>query len=86
MSGAVQDKGSVHRYLPYLVQGLKHGFQDMGERSTAALQESMRMPRVPTAQRPSMQPSACCRRKQRPHRCSLTFVARLATVLPQGKA
>merc|ERR1712100_200322 len=41
VSGAVQDKGSVHKYLPYLVQGIKHGFQDMGERSTAALQESM---------------------------------------------
>jgi IMP dehydrogenase len=41
VSGAVQDKGSVHRYLPYLVQGIKHGFQDMGEKSTAVLQESM---------------------------------------------
>merc|ERR1719222_1489461 len=37
VSGTVQDKGSVHRYLPYLTQGLRHGMQDMGVRSVEDL-------------------------------------------------
>jgi IMP dehydrogenase len=30
VSGTVIDKGSIHRFIPYMVQGLKHGFQGMG--------------------------------------------------------
>merc|ERR1712187_277009 len=41
VSGTVQDKGSVHRYVPYLVQGLKHGMQDMGSRSVEDLREQL---------------------------------------------
>merc|ERR1712032_249493 len=41
VSGTVQDKGSVHRYLPYLIQGIRHGFQDIGASSTGELQRLM---------------------------------------------
>jgi len=30
VSGSVQDKGSLRDYIPYLIQGVKHGFQDLG--------------------------------------------------------
>jgi len=30
VSGAVQDKGTLRRYIPYLMQGLRHGLQDAG--------------------------------------------------------
>merc|ERR1712151_25076 len=41
VSGSVQDKGSIHRYLPYLVQGLKHGMQDIGAPSVNGLREKL---------------------------------------------
>merc|ERR1712157_219946 len=41
VSGSVQDKGSIHRYLPYLVQGLKHGMQDIGSVSVDNLREML---------------------------------------------
>lgn len=41
VSGSVVDKGPIHRYLPYLIQGIKHGFQDIGTRSVPSLHNSL---------------------------------------------
>lgn len=37
VSGAVVDKGSLKRYIPYLLQGTRHGLQDMGAISLAEM-------------------------------------------------
>ena len=39
VSGSVIDKGSLFDYLPYLIQGLKHSFQDMGTIDVKTLNE-----------------------------------------------
>lgn len=39
VSGAVVDKGSLRRYLKYLVQGVKHGLHNMGAQHVKDLPE-----------------------------------------------
>lgn len=41
VSGAVQDKGPIDAYIPYLTQGMKHGLQDIGCSSLQTLHEEL---------------------------------------------
>eukprot|EP00978_Attheya_sp_CCMP212_P003044 scaffold6224_cov52-Attheya_sp.AAC.1 len=41
VSGAVQDKGTLRRYVPYLVQGVRHGLQDAGMNSLEGTWKSL---------------------------------------------
>jgi IMP dehydrogenase len=41
VSGAVQDKGTLRRYIPYLMQGVRHGLQDAGCTSVKDAQEKL---------------------------------------------
>ena len=41
VSGAVQDKGTLRRYVPYLMQGVRHGLQDAGCKSVKEAQAKL---------------------------------------------
>jgi IMP dehydrogenase len=41
VSGAVQDKGTLRRYIPYLMQGVRHGLQDAGIKSAEEAREKL---------------------------------------------
>ncbi len=38
VSATLRDRGSVHKFLPYLVLGVQHGLQDIGVRNIRELQ------------------------------------------------
>lgn len=51
VSGSVADKGSIQRFMPYLIHGVRHALQDIGTRSLVELHERLYSGRLPFERR-----------------------------------
>ncbi|KAI6176158.1 Inosine-5'-monophosphate dehydrogenase [Aphelenchoides bicaudatus] len=41
VSATMRDRGSIHKFIPYIVRGVQHGFQDIGVKSIQELQDGV---------------------------------------------